>query len=362
MKIIKWSYSLALIACACTALAAPGEGRRDRGDRGGRGNPGDISGGADRGRMNPGGPRGPRGPEAPGLGDGMNRRPPRENRPPVNVAPPPERTPPRVRPPRNEPPVFQPPRFNPPENRPPRMRPPRIQPPRFNPEPPIRVRPPVFRPPISRPPIMRPPIGRPPIARPPSFGETRPPRFGERRHERKWDHNRRGNWENRIGRDPRWNKHNNRWGQHWSRWDSRWERRQNTINVGIGFRIDAFRWSNYWHNRYNDQYIYYPPYPVIEDSYLAETEPDFSSAPAAHYMEADVESFLNLRSSPYAQGSLNVCGQIPDGAVVSVVSVVRTSENGMAWAMIPVEDVEEFMDDPNCQSSEYVFAALDYLK
>ncbi len=120
---------------------------------------------------------------------------------------------------------------------------------------------------------------------------------------------------------------------------------------------------SYWRTRYqHDEYYYYPPYIYENDEYYVDHEPDYTSEPEAHYMEAAVESFLNIRSSPHITES-NICGQLPAGAVVPVVSVVKTDENSIPWAMIKLdEDTREFLTDAGCEDLEYVFAALDYLK
>lgn len=233
-----------------------------------------------------------------------------------------------------------------------------FRPPRTH-RPPVAIAPPTHPPRFDRRPIIK----RPPVVVRPPRGGHRPPVFvGGRNHHRRWDHGHRSSWQIRIGSNPRWHRHNHRWNHHWSTWDSRWQRRQNLYTSGVRIYIDNGRWGSYWHRRYNYNYIYYPPYPFESDYYYAESDWDYTSQPAPHYMEADVENFLNLRSSPFAGGSANICGQLPAGAVIPVLSVVRTDEGGMPWAMIPVEDIQEFIDDPRCAGEEYVFAALDYLK
>lgn len=230
------------------------------------------------------------------------------------------------------------------------------------PRPPIIVAPPRGpRPPV----VVIPPRGhRPPVVISPPRGGHRPPVVigGGRHHNRRWDQGHRSGWQVRIGSNPRWNRHNGRWNNHWSVWDSRWQRRQNVTQIGVRIHIDNYRWGNYWHNRYNRSYIYTPPYPYEDNYFWAESDVDYDSNPAPHFMEADVDSFLNLRSSPFAMGESNLCGQLPAGAVIPVASVVRTEIDGMPWAMIPIADVDEFIDDSSCFDKDYVFAAFDYLK
>lgn len=168
---------------------------------------------------------------------------------------------------------------------------------------------------------------------------------------------------------PRFQRHQNNWNNNWNNWNRNWQFRQRFIQNRRVVRFNHSHWTNYWRvtlavNLFDD-YYFYPPYPVVDDdSYYADYDWDESSAPEAYYMEADVEDYLNIRSTPNANGESNICGQLPSGAVVPVVSSVRPADgSGGNWAMIKVDDdVREYIDNPDCQDNEYVFASMDYLK
>lgn len=128
------------------------------------------------------------------------------------------------------------------------------------------------------------------------------------------------------------------------------------------------RWNSYWRMSLNvtyGDYVFYPPYPRYNDDfYYAESDWNGYNSPQAYYMEADVEEYLNIRSSPNANGSYNICGQLPAGAVVPVVSTLRPAFGGdRVWAMIRVDiDVRDYITNPDCFRSPYVFTSMDYLK
>ena len=180
-------------------------------------------------------------------------------------------------------------------------------------------------------------------------------------HTRLWGHSGWSSWHSRHEMHPRWSRWSHRWGFFHGRWDGYWRHRHHLVSIRSLFFINTVLWVGYWRSHYHTGWYYYPPYAMEGDRYFVSVEPNYDSVPEVHYMEANVQEFLNLRAQPEINSG-NVCGQLPPGAMVPVVSVVRTTESGQPWGMILVNDeVREFLG-PQCASSKYVFAAMDYLK